>query len=350
MHHRNLSSAFAAWAAADVPLVLATVYETVGSTYSKFGAQMLIAADGSFHGMLSGGCLEGDLATRALSVIETGQPQCVTYDLGADDDELWGLGVGCDGTMKIFLQCINSATNYEPFRSMTEARNGRATQSAITVLTSGVESVAPGQSLVTNNDQIVYDTIAAPVRELLDEWIRGDHVGLRTFGATTGQAVLLKAELPPPPSILVLGAGLDAEPVIRLMAELGWRVTLQDHRPAYLAAGDFSHAESTHCLPAAEIDAAFDLETYAAAIVMSHHLPSDRAYLSQLAGSPIEYIGLLGPEHRRRRLLDGLPEVSKQLQPRLRGPVGLDLGGSGPASIALSIVAEIHATLHGKEI
>ena len=85
------------------PLVLVTVFETEGSTYSKAGAHMLVDKSGIFHGMLSGGCLEGDLAIRAQAVLETGAAQTVTYNLGHGDDELWGMGVGCDGTMRVLL-------------------------------------------------------------------------------------------------------------------------------------------------------------------------------------------------------------------------------------------------------
>ena len=87
------------------------------------------------------------------------------------------------------------------------------------------------------------------------------------------------------------------------------------------------------------------MDQFAAAIVMSHHLVSDRQYLRQLAATDIGYIGLLGPRDRRRRLLEELGEVADRLLPRLHGPAGLDIGGSGPASIALSIVAEIHREL-----
>ena len=88
------------------PLVLVTVFETAGSTYSKAGAQMLVDRQGVFRGMLSGGCLEGDLAVRAQQVLESGQVQTVTYDLGHDDDELWGMGVGCDGLMRMVLAAL----------------------------------------------------------------------------------------------------------------------------------------------------------------------------------------------------------------------------------------------------
>ena len=106
-------------------LVLVTVYETEGSTYSKAGAQMLVDQNGIFRGMLSGGCLEGDLAIRAQQVLESGTPQTVTYDLGQDNDELWGMGVGCDGLMRVFLQPLVAKTDYAPFRQIADVMRGR---------------------------------------------------------------------------------------------------------------------------------------------------------------------------------------------------------------------------------
>ena len=61
--------------AAGRPLVLGVVLETAGSTYRKPGALMLIAADGNYAGLLSGGCLEGDLREHANTVRETGVPR-----------------------------------------------------------------------------------------------------------------------------------------------------------------------------------------------------------------------------------------------------------------------------------
>jgi xanthine dehydrogenase accessory factor len=157
---------------------------------------------------------------------------------------------------------------------------------------------------------------------------------------------VLFAPLRPPPWILVLGAGLDAEPVVRLASELGWRVTVQDHRPAYIEKGNFSSAQEVLCEPADTLLPKLGWERYRAVIVMSHHLDTDRKYLAQLAATGIPYVGLLGPRNRRRRLLDELgPEVARSLEPRLHGPAGLDIGADGPASIALSILAEMHAAI-----
>jgi xanthine/CO dehydrogenase XdhC/CoxF family maturation factor len=123
---------------------------------------------------------------------------------------------------------------------------------------------------------------------------------------------------------------------------LGWVSTIVDHRPAYLQRGDFGLAESTLCCPAAELSAHVDIDAFDLAIVMSHHLASDRAYLGVLAQASMAYIGLLGPTARRDRLLGELGDpTAKLLEGRLHSPAGLDLGGRGPAAIALSIVAEM---------
>ena len=278
------------------PLVLVTVVETEGSTYSKAGAQMLVDQDGVFRGMLSGGCLEGDLAVRAGQVLETGKSQLATYDLGQDDDELWGMGVGCDGLMRVVLQAVRPETGYEPFAAIA------------------------------------------------DIW-RGDQVRELRLTVDIDEIGEIRLVVQPPPDILVLGAGLDAEPVVRFAAELGWRCTVVDHRPAYIESGDFSSAVATHCIAADELATTLELDRFAAAIVMSHHLVSDRAYLAQLAATDLAYIGLLGPVHRRQRLLAELGAAAHSLEGRLHGPAGLDIGGRGPAPIALSIIAQLQKVL-----
>lgn len=273
------------------PLVLVTVIHTQGSTYSKAGAQMLVDADGVFRGMLSGGCLEGDLAVRSRVVIETGEAQTVTYDL-ARDDELWGMGVGCDGVIRVLLLRLSPENGYMPFAEMAEVLRGRD---------------------------------SAEFRLPLD-------------GEEPAEVAIT---IEPPPRVLVLGAGLDAEPVVRFASELGWRVTVADHRPAYIDGGDFAAADSCHCVPADEVSKTVDLSSFDMAVVMSHHLSSDRAYLRQLARESMTYIGLLGPRARRDRLLAELGDDAGELAGRLHGPAGLDIGGRGPAPIALSIIAEM---------
>jgi xanthine/CO dehydrogenase XdhC/CoxF family maturation factor len=113
-------------------------------------------------------------------------------------------------------------------------------------------------------------------------------------------------------------------------------------------AADFPGAEVRLCDPHL-LRSAVDLEQCHAAVVMSHHLPSDAAYLRELAQSARPaYIGLLGPEARRRRLAQELGPAADALRSRIRGPVGLDIGAVTPEGIALAIVGQIHAWLAGR--
>src|ERR1700726_4201736 len=89
---------------AQAARVLATVVATAGSTYRKPGARMAIEADGSFVGLLSGGCLEAALMLHAQEVLQSGVPRAVEYDMRGPDDILFGIGAGCEGAMRVLLE------------------------------------------------------------------------------------------------------------------------------------------------------------------------------------------------------------------------------------------------------
>jgi len=306
------------------PLVLATVVKTGGSTYAKPGAQMLIAADGEYAGLLSGGCLEGDLREHAREVAATGVARTVRYDLRTTTDSLFGLGAGCEGAMDILLVRVGQQEDWQPLASMAAAsRAGEEHRIAFVVESDGVH-VARGASFVA---------------EQIPEALRLPHAGLDLFVVT----------IAPPPHLLLLGGGPDARPVAALAAFLGWRISVVEHRPAYLRADRFPPLTRLVESRAEQLGDAVRLADHAAAIVMSHHLESDLNYLRALANSPVPYVGLLGPAARRERLLAELGADAERLRARLRAPVGLDIGGRTPESIALAIIGEVHAALAGRE-
>lgn len=350
----NLLEFFAENKKKGEPLVLASVYETQGATYSKAGASMLMTGDGKFQGMLSGGCLEGDLAERATQVVAEGKPQSVTYDLAQDDEDLWGLGVGCDGLMRIFLQPLLPANNYQPFTSMAGILEGDCVEIAATVIESASAAANAGDALVRVGKKFINfglsSAAAASIEsQCLDVLAVGQSIVDRVI--LDGETVsILYSVIRPPPKVLVLGAGLDAEPVVSLCVDLGWRVTVQDHRPAYIEKSNFELASEVACCPAESLPKVLDLNQFDAAIVMSHHLITDRTYLQFLAETDMVYIGLLGPKERRDRLMRDIGSVAKQLENRLHGPAGLDIGGRGPAAIALSIIAQMHSVLAARSL
>jgi xanthine/CO dehydrogenase XdhC/CoxF family maturation factor len=287
---QHLIETFSDFVKRKLPVALVTVLSTSGSTYSKAGSQMLVGADGSVHGLLSGGCLENDLAERAAAAIRSGEIDWVEYDL-RDDDDVFGLGVGCEGAMRLQIQPLRPESGYEPFAGWLAQLESAASVDA---------------RFATHPEE-----------------------GTVTF------------VLGRPYALLLLGAGQDADPLVQFCRSLGWRVTVTDHRPAYVARLKGKNTCDSRCIPVAEIGDQVEFDKFDAAIVMSHHLTSDRQYLLALAESSIQFIGLLGPPHRRDRLLDELGDARDKLDGRLRSPVGKRIGGRGPAAIALEVAAEL---------
>jgi xanthine dehydrogenase accessory factor len=325
--------------AAGNAIAVGLLVHTLGSTYRKPGALMLIAANGDYAGLLSGGCLEGDLRERAQSVIASGQAQLVTYDTRGGDDLIWGLGLGCEGAMHILLFRAGPELDWQP---LTHLAQSLATDTA-TAVGITVESASPQRPVGT----ITLPAGATPeVMAALLEAARSGRAGW----ITTADAKLFALPLSLPPRVLLLGGGPDAAPVVELAARQSWKVTVVDHRPAYAQADHFPGAERVVLSRPDELLTAIDLAHFSAAVVMSHHLPSDLEYLRSLARTRIPYIGLLGPAQRREKLLSDLGDAEAgSLRARLHAPVGLPLGGRTPESIALAIVAEIHAFVHRGE-
>jgi xanthine/CO dehydrogenase XdhC/CoxF family maturation factor len=347
MSVRQIIQTFESWRATGSPLVLATVFETLGSTYSKAGHRILIAANGDYRGLVSGGCLEGDLAERSRAVLENDRPAAVTYDLRDDADELFGLGVGCNGLLRVFLQPLQPKRNYEPFSAIAGALLARERAAVATVIESVDPALPPGGTVVTRAaSHVAFDVGEDAARGLARRAMRVLSSGVAEL-VVEGGATVLCAPLKPIPKLLVLGAGLDAVPLVALAAELGWLVTVADHRPAYIARGGFARAERVLLIEPEQLSGMLALDDFDAIVVMSHHLATDRKYLAQLATVETAYLGVLGPRARRDRLLADLGGAAPKLRARLRGPVGLDIGADSPESIALSIIAELQSTFGG---
>jgi xanthine dehydrogenase accessory factor len=302
------------------PLVLATVVRTEGSTYSKCGAQMLIAADGEYAGLLSGGCLELDIAHHAIDVLKGGRAQRLHYDARGPDDLLFGLGSGCEGAMDILLQPLTPEQRWQPMTRLAAAWQGRRLEHYRLVVQSENPAIPPGTALFD-------DALAA---------IHWPVANLQT----------LELQLHPSPGLLILGAGPDTLPVAQMIDFLGWRATIVDHRAAYARAERFPAGASIVQTRPDQLSSHVDVAAHAAAVVMTHHYATDLAYLRVLAESELSYIGLLGPPTRSDRLLGMLGGAAIKLRGRLHSPVGLPIGARSPQGIALAIVAQIHGALN----
>lgn len=315
------------------PLALATVIHTEGSTYRKPGAQMLIAKDGQVAGLLSGGCAESDLLERAAKVFQTGVAQIADYDTRGTDDAIWGIGLGCEGAMRILLTRLDAENGYQPFAFVRDCLHEHRSGAFALVVASNNPSIPVGRGFHSGLGDVP-PFLAEPIAE--------------ARSIESGDMKYFVAPISLPPRLLILGAGADAQPVVEMAGLLGWQITIADHRPAYAQASRFPRARRVLLAHAPEVGKHIALDEFDAAVVMSHHLATDKVYLGLLAQSKLGYIGLLGPPARRMRLLSELGEDGKSLTTRLASPVGLDIGAQTAEAIALAIVAEIHAFLHGR--
>jgi xanthine/CO dehydrogenase XdhC/CoxF family maturation factor len=333
--------------AAGRAMALGVLVHTAGSTYRKPGALILIAADGEYAGLISGGCLEGDLREHARAVIASGTAASVRYDTRTSDDLVWGLGLGCEGAMQILLLQVGPANGWEPLAHLATALAAYERTSVGVIVESTQAEVRPGS--------VVLPTAVVPSAPRSPALLTPAVQALLRQAAERGETGWLEQPswklfvlpLALPPRILLLGAGPDALPVVDLAVRLGWKVTLIDHRTAYAVPAHFPGAERVLLARPEMLAGAVDPAQFDAAIVMSHHLPSDLGYLRALAACAIPYVGLLGPAVRRERLLADLGADAGRLLRRLHAPVGLPLGGRSPESIALAIIAQLHAFLHG---
>jgi xanthine/CO dehydrogenase XdhC/CoxF family maturation factor len=94
-----------AWKEAGRKVALATVIETWGSAPRPAGSHLAVDGDGLFFGSVSGGCVEGDVVTEALDVIETGVPS--TLEFGVADETAWRAGLSCGGRIRVYVERLD---------------------------------------------------------------------------------------------------------------------------------------------------------------------------------------------------------------------------------------------------
>lgn len=306
---------------ARLPAVLATLVSVRGSSYRRPGARMLVSADGRRTGAISGGCLEEDIVARTRRVLETGCPELLAYDTSAENDLVWGVGLGCHGVVEVLLERL---TDVPPWVLQLEENIRLRRATTLRTLWATEANHAIGTSLHESAHRVPADacsfveTLSAPIQ------------------------------------LLVFGAGDDARPLARLAHELGWQILAADPRPVYATAVRFPEAQHARVIqPTAPLDAqGFTFDDHTVAVVMTHHYVHDLPLLRQLLPLNLPYLGLLGPKARAERILADLAaaglDVTPEQQERLHAPVGLDLGATTPETVALSIIAEIQSVLAGR--
>ena len=270
------------------PWALATLVQTEGSTYRKPGARLLADSDGGTLGVLSGGCLEDEIARSAQKVIDDASPVLLSFDTK--------LLYGCDGQLKILVEPLPAAG--QNGNLITEIgrllRNREVCRIRICFEGDAMGSdILPFDILVAEQRGVFIDTVPLPVR------------------------------------LLLFGTGPEIEPITQLAGNLGW------------VAECFGHPS--------ELAEDFRPDAQTAALVMTHNFGRDLVALDRLLPFQLRYVGLLGPRKRHAELLARLSEYrpldfDAEVK-TLFAPSGLDIGSEAPEEIALSIVSEVAAVL-----
>ncbi len=308
----------------DLDWVLATLISVEGSSYRKPGAMMLINSIGQYFGLISGGCLESDVIHHARKVMDDHCSRTITYDMTDEDDLSWQLGIGCGGKISILLQSINQANHYLQLPLLLESMESQQ----------AVYYVQHIDNKLSVSD--LYNVEEGDNVECISHLSNAD-VGL--------SAQAFYQLIKPNPHIAIFGGGIDAQPLVNLASELGWKISLADPRSAYARERFFSNADNIAKLPIAELINEPWLSKIDIAIVMHHNVKLDAQALKLLKNTNVQYIGLLGPDHRTVRVFDELDFTQQQFDKTLANPVGLNLGGDMPETIALSILSEAQAFL-----
>jgi xanthine dehydrogenase accessory factor len=342
----------ASWRAGET-VGVGTVVETWRSAPRQPGASMLVTADGSAVGSVSGGCVEGAVYELAKSVQTDLRPTLQRY--GVSDDDAFAVGLTCGGIIDIFVEPVSRDNFPELGAIADDIRAGRPV--AVATLISGVPAERLGRRLVVRPD----GTTGSLGSERLDAAVGDDAQGLLRHGTTAtlhygpdgerrgDDIAVFVAAYAPRPRMIVFGAIDFAAAVARVGAFLGYRVTVCDARPTFATAKRFPDVDEVVVAWPHRYLAETEVDERTVVCVLTHDPKFDVPLLEVALRKPLAYLGAMGSrrtnEDRAARLRElGFTDADLA---RLHAPIGLDVGGRTPEETAVSVAAEIIAAQWG---
>lgn len=300
------------WHTAGRGAVLATVVQTWGSAPRRIGAQMVVSGDGQIEGSVSGGCVEGAVMVEALEALEEGKARLLEF--GVSDGDAFAVGLACGGTIKVLVEPIGKVLDAAVLGQLVQARSERRPVAYVCDISSG------GGTLVT---------------EGYEDRFRMDRSGLEEDGSFV-------AIHNPPLRVVIVGAVHIAQAFVPMARIAGFDPILVDPRSAFGSEARFPGEEILEDWPDEAMER-IGLDTRTALVLLTHDPKLDDPALHNALASGTFYIGALGSKRthasRVARLTDagfGADQIA-----RIHGPVGLDIGASNPAEIAVSILSQM---------
>ncbi len=355
---REIVKAYEQCVLAGRRMALASLVTLEGSSYRRPGARMLVDDEGQMTGAISGGCLEGDALRKALLVISQQDPKLVTYDTTDEDDMSLGVQLGCAGVIQVLFEPIDPTVESNPVRLLQQAASGRQPAVLVTLIDRS-NTLSPQRgtcfmmqqdgSMMSNLDGSLALSIAENAREALHM-----SASLHREYVHEGQTFQAFIEfVPPPVSLIVIGGGNDAIPVVNIASELGWDVTVVDGRATHARSARFEAACQVMVSKPESVLERISIDPHTVFVLMTHNYQYDLAMLRAMLPLDLTYLGLLGPRKKLNRMLSELRdqgmEIDDEMLDKVYGPVGLDIGAETPEEIALSVIAEIKAILSNRQ-
>lgn len=337
---------------------LATVVHLDGSSYRRPGARMLVTDEGRMTGAISGGCLEGDALHKALLVMAQQRSKLVSYDTNDEDDVALGVQLGCNGIIHILIEPVNPSAIFNPVALLKKLNAKR--QHAVLVTLFDMDNKSkdqPGTRLLIEEDGTVSGELDDPflkntVLEDAGNAMQMKQSSFKKYKSADQSISAFIEFIPPAVSLVIVGAGNDALPVLGIADILGWESSVVDGRATYATPERFASACQVLVSKPEKALEQITIDEHTVFVLMTHNYNYDLAMLRALLKTSALYIGVLGPRKKLDRMLDeikaeGTTLNSEQLK-RIYGPVGLDIGAETAGEIALSVIAEIKSVLTGK--
>jgi xanthine/CO dehydrogenase XdhC/CoxF family maturation factor len=340
-------------------VALASVVHLDGSSYRRPGARMLVSDEGELTGAISGGCLEGDALRKAMHAITQKSNRLVTYDTSNEDDMSIGIQLGCAGVIQVLFESINPNDVANPIQLIRKALAIRQHAVLLTLFDlTDKKNIQPGTCLLMESDghvsgsqpfSILQDTLLEEMRLVLQS---GNSV-FRQFNGEDFSITAFIEYLQPPVTMVVVGAGNDAIPMMQIADTLGWNVRVVDGRNTHAKPERFVSACQVLVSKPEQVLEQIPMDERTVFVMMTHNYNYDLAMLKALLHSNTPYIGMLGPKKKLDRMLDELRAsgmvITEEMLKKVYGPSGLEIGAETPEEIALSIIAEIQSVLTGSQ-
>ncbi len=355
---KDIIMAYGKAEAGGLQCALATVVHLDGSSYRRPGARMLVTDEGRMTGAISGGCLEGDALRKALLVMSQQQAKLVTYDTNEEDDMTLGVQLGCNGIIRILFEPIHNNNPLNPIELLKKINAKRQSAVLVTLFDADDKSRnQPGTRLLFQED----GSMSGNWDDVLLKKIVSEDAGramkmqqsIFKIYKTANQNISAFIEfIPPAVSMVIVGAGNDALPMLGIADILGWEASVVDGRPTHATTERFAAACQVLVSKPEKVLDQISIDAQTVFILMTHNYNYDLAMLAALLKTNAIYIGVLGPKKKLDRMLEEIQAEGKKLSneqlSRIYGPVGLDIGAETAEEIALSVISEIKSVLAGK--